>query len=211
MENNQYPFVNLPLPYNYNALEPYIDAKTMEVHHDKHLQGYINNLNQVLKGYQGLQLLTLEQLIENADRLPKGLQAPIRNYAGGVYNHRVYFDGMEPPTDQKPRGKLMEMINSQYGSLQSFKDVFKKEAQGVFGAGYAWLVYDKGKLKILSTPNQNSPIEQGFCPIFNIDVWEHAYYLKHLNERGDYIDDWFNVVNWDMANQNYLNCIRRYY
>ncbi|WMI81890.1 superoxide dismutase [Anaerotignum sp. MB30-C6] len=209
MENNTYPFVNLPLPYEYDALEPYIDARTMAIHHERYAEAYVTRLNMVLADYPGLQALTLEQLIQNADSLPKALQVPIRNYAGGIYNHRLYFNGLAPPSDKEPKGKLLELINSQYGSLTVFKEILMEEALSVFGSGYTWLIYDKGRLVILTSPNQNTPVEQKKCTILNLDVWEHAYYLKHYNRRGDYIADWFNVVNWDKANENFLECVRQ--
>lgn len=205
-----YPFVNLPLPYEYDALEPYIDTKTMIIHHDKSLQAYVDRLNEVLKAYPGLQSFTLEELIEGADKLPKVLQAPIRNYAGGVYNHRFFFNGLKIPNRLEPQGNLVEMINAQYGNFNNFKEVFKNEALGLFGSGDAWLVFDKGKLKIMTTPNQNNPLAEGYCPILTIDVWEHAYFLKHYNLRNAYVDDWFRVINWDEANRNFMNCLREY-
>ena len=205
MYEEYYPFVNIPLPYAYNALEPYIDEKTMRLHHDKHLQTYINNLNAVLKDNPQLQELTLEELLVDVPNLSEELQTPIRNNAGGVYNHEFYFEGMLT-TKTEPHGELAPAINKQYGSTAGFIEEFKKAALSVFGSGYAWLVYDNGALKIITTPNQNSPIEQNLCPILAIDVWEHAYYLKHYNVRVDYIDDWFKVVNWEKANEKYLMC-----
>lgn len=210
MENNTYPFVNLPLPYSYNALEPFIDEKTMRLHHDRHLQTYINNLNDTLKDYPSLQKLSLEQLIRNASRLPPKLQTPVRNNAGGVYNHRLFFNGLTNPSEPEPNASLFltQAINRQFGSFQAFLDEFKKAALSVFGSGYAWLVADQGRLRIVTTPNQNSPIEQNLCPIFTIDVWEHAYYLKHYNVRANYIDDWLRVINWNEAENKYLRCLR---
>ena len=205
-----YPFVNLPLPYAFDALEPYIDAKTMEIHHDRQLQAYINQLNRVLSDFPVLQSMTLEELIINADELTDGLAIPIRNYGGGVYNHRFYFNGMQPPSDLTPRGRLIEMINAQYGNFYNFQEVVKREGLSVFGSGYAWLVFDDGRLRVITTPNQNCPLEQGLCPILALDVWEHAYFLKHYNLRGNYIDDWFRVINWEKADENYLNCIQNY-
>lgn len=209
MENEHYPFVNLPLPYSYNALEPFIDEKTMQLHHDKHLQTYINNLNNTLKEYPRLQNLSLEQLIRNSSRLPPKLQSEIINNAGGVYNHRFFFDGLKNPSKTEPSGKLADTINCRFGSFGSFRDEFKKAALSVFGSGYAWLVIDRGNLHIITTANQNSPIEQNLCPVMSIDVWEHAYYLKHYNVRADYIDDWLYVINWDKAEQNYMDCLKR--
>ena len=211
MRNNYYPFVNLPLPYPYDELEPYIDTKTMELHHDRHLQTYINNLNDALKECPELQDLSLEQLIMNPYRLPEDIGTKIHNNAGGVYNHRFFFAGMENPNDSAgmPIGRLAAEIIKTYGGFDNFRDAFKKAALSVFGSGYAWLVVCRGKLKIITTANQNTPLEMGMCPVIALDVWEHAYYLKHYNVRADYIDDWFNVVNWTKAEKNYLKCLGR--
>ncbi len=202
MENSYYPFINLPLPYAYDALEPFIDEKTMYLHHDKHLQTYIDNLNTILEEEPQLHGLSLEQLIKSSGKLPKRLQDSIRNNAGGVYNHRFFFEGLMNPAKREPTGRLMDKINRQFGSFDNFKVALKKAALSVFGSGYAWLVYDRCGLQILTTPNQNSPVEQGFYPILTIDVWEHAYYLKHYNVRADYVEDWLNIINWEQAKRN---------
>lgn len=207
MENEYYPYINLPLHYPYNAMEPFIDEKTMMLHHDRHLQTYINNLNDILKDHPRLQQMSLEQMIRNSSRLPKDIQNGIRNNAGGVYNHRFFFDLLKNPAEEAPQGNLLPAIDRSFGSYEEFRNEFKKAALSVFGSGYAWLVYDHGKLRIITTPNQNSPIEQGLCPILAIDVWEHAYYLKHYNVRSDYIDDWFRVINWEQAERNLINYI----
>ncbi len=207
MENNTYPFVNTPLPYEYNALEPFIDEKTMKLHHDKHLQTYIDNLNSVMEKYPGLQKLSLEMLIRASRRLPVQIQSTVSNNAGGVFNHRFFFNGLTNPASKEPHGKLSISINRFFSDYECFASEFKKAALSVFGSGYAWLVYGNNRLKIVTTPNQNSPIEQGLCPILCIDVWEHAYYLKHYNVRSEYIEDWFNIINWEEAEQNFLNCI----
>ena len=204
MENNCYPFHNLPLPYAYDALEPYIDQKTMYLHHDKHLQTYIDNLNLVLKNESRLQKLSLEQLIKAAGKLPKKLQIPIRNNAGGVYNHRFFFEGIASPTERQPEGKLIEKIIRQFGNLNNFKAELKEAALSVFGSGYAWLVHDRCGLKIFTSQNQNCPLEHELRPILAIDVWEHAYYLKHYNVRANYIDDWLTIIDWTRAEQNFL-------
>lgn len=196
MENNFYPFVNLPLPYPYDALEPFIDAKTMELHHDRHLQTYIDNLNATLANHPELQKLSLEQLIWEAHQLPTELQTSIRNNAGGVFNHRFFFDELNPdPSSRKSDlSQLIYSITEDFGSLEKFKAAFKQAALSVFGSGYAWLVCDRCHLKIITTPNQNSPLEHYLYPLLTIDVWEHAYYLKHYNLRGDYIDDWMKII-----------------
>ena len=207
MENCFYPFVNYPLPYDYDALEPYIDEKTMYLHHDKHLQTYINNLNTVLEEFPQLQRLSLEQLIKISGRLNKQIQSAVRNNAGGVYNHRFFFEGLSINSERSFESSLSREIDKSFGSYDNFKDEFKKAALSVFGSGYAWLVCGKCGLRITTTPNQNSPIEMGLCPLLVIDVWEHAYYLKHYNVRADYIDDWFNVVNWDKAEERFRKCV----
>ena len=206
MENRYYPFVNTPLPYGYAALEPFIDEKTMHLHHDRHLQTYIDNLNAVLRGQPQLQQLSLEQLIQASGRLPTRLRDPIRRNAGGVYNHRFFFNGMAPASGGEPYGRLGDRLRRQFGSIDRFWMAFNREAMAVFGSGYAWLVRDRDRLKILSTPNQDSPVEQGYCPILTVDVWEHAYYLKHYNRRADYLTDFRPVVNWDQAEQNFMRC-----
>lgn len=203
MENEYYPFVNLPLPYAYDALEPYIDEKIMHLHHDKHLQTYIDNLNKVLDAHPELQSLSLTELLKYLSRMPADVQQPIRNNGGGVYNHRFYFALLTNPSEGEAVGHLGEAITRTFGSFQNFKDQFKQAALSVFGSGYAWLVLNNGRLEIMTTANQNTSIELRLGPILAIDVWEHAYYLKHYNVRADYIDDWFKVVNWEQAELNY--------
>lgn len=205
--NEHYKFINIPLPYAYNAMEPYIDEKTMMLHHDRHLQTYIDNLNNILSEYPQFQNWTLEQLIMNVPSLPNEIQAPIKNNAGGVFNHQFYFSNLANPALSHPGGMLGEAIENQFGSYQAFQNQFKAAALSVFGSGYAWLVVDAtGQLRIITTQNQDTPLPLGMCPVLNIDVWEHAYYLKHYNKRADYIDDWFHVVNWNNANRNYSRC-----
>lgn len=205
MENCYYPFINLPLLYSYNALEPLIDEKTMRLHHDRHLQTYIDNLNAVLEDEPRLQRLSLVQLIQCAGRLPGWLRAPVRNNAGGVYNHRFFFDGLSPDSSPDSGPILLKQIDQRFGSFEHFKSAFKKAAHSVFGSGYAWLVDGECGLCILTTPNQQSPVEQCHRPVIAIDVWEHAYYLKHYNDRSAYFDAWFEVVDWRKAQDNYLN------
>ncbi len=206
--NEHFPFVNPPLPYAYDALEPYIDTKTMHLHHDRHLQTYVDNLNGALKDYPELQSWSLEQLIYNADRLPVDIRQSVINNGGGVYNHIFYFNGMSNSETRSQAGMLYNAIVQDFGCVESFFDAFKKQALSVFGSGYAWLVADQsGKLKIVTSANQDTPITHGLCPVAAIDVWEHAYYLKHFNERAAYIDDWFNVANWERAGILYKNCI----
>ena len=208
--NEHYKFVNDPLPYAYNALEPYIDEKTMRLHHDKHLQTYIDNLNNILKDYPDLQKLSLEQLLVNIDRLPAAIQVPVQNNAGGVFNHRFYFFNMINTNIKQPVGLLAVNIKRTFGSYEEFQGRLTAAALSVFGSGYAWLVTDRnGILKIITTPNQNTPLAQNLWPVLIVDVWEHAYYLKHFNVRADYIKNWFQVINWNWANNNYISCIGR--
>lgn len=206
MKNNCYPFVNLNLPYDYGALEPFIDEKTMHLHHDRHLQSYINNLNSVLENCSHLQKLSLNQLLMNPSVLPKGKRTEILNNAGGIYNHRFFFDMMTPSSAKLPSADLEKSICACFGSFEHFKEKFKAAAMSVFGSGYAWLVLDKGRLRIMTTANQNTPVPLYVTPLLCIDVWEHAYYLKHYNLRTDYIDAWFNVIDWQKAENIYNNC-----
>ncbi len=201
--NNTYPFVNTPLPYSFYALEPYIDEKTMYLHHDRHLQTYIDNLNALLKDKPALQALTLTQLVNDWYYLPLELKIPIRRNAGGVYNHRFYFKGLAPEKNTVNENAVKERIAAQFGSFDNFKSQFKDAAMSVFGSGYAWLIDENDILRIMTTSNQNTPDLNMCTPLLNIDVWEHAYYLKHYNKRADYIDDWFNVVDWNKVNMLY--------
>jgi len=202
-----YPFMNTPLPYADNALEPYIDEQTMILHHDRHLQTYIDNLNTVLQDHPRLQSLSLEQLIARSDRMPANVGTPVSRNAGGVYNHRFYFDSLTPEIGLQPEGALAEAIDRSFGGYGAFREKFTAAAKSVFGSGYAWLVRDPyGGLKIITTANQETPLPPFHCPILAIDVWEHAYYLKHYNKRADYIDDWWNLVNWKNAEKRYLEC-----
>lgn len=190
MNNNQYPFINTPLPYAFQALEPYIDATTMYLHHEKHLQTYIDNLNKLLAKEPKLQACTLEELTQ--------MPGDIGRKSGGVYNHRFYFEGLQPPK-KVPHNQLYEEIESQFQSFEAFQRIFKQTALSVFGSGYAWLVWERGMFRIITTANQDVPCLKKMSPILCIDVWEHAYYLKHYNLRGDYIDNWFKVINWETA------------
>lgn len=202
-----YKFVNEPLPYPYQAMEPFIDIQTMYLHHAKHLQTYVDNLNRALKNYPFLQNFTLEQMLCNLDSMPAEIRDEIRNNAGGVYNHRFYFNGLTERYGQKPQGVLAEAMNRQFGSFEGFREEFTKAALSVFGSGYAWLTSDRrGNLSIMTTANQDTPLAEKRCPVLVIDVWEHAYYLKHFNVRADYIRDWFEVVNWKFSQDAYHRC-----
>lgn len=184
------------LKYSKEALEPHIDKLTMEIHHDKHHQAYVDNLNKALEGHEKFQDLSIEELLKSLDKLPEGIKTAVRNNGGGHYNHSLFWEWMSPQGGGKPEGELAKKIDSDLGGFDKFKEDFKKAALGRFGSGWAWLVKDGDKLAVVSTPNQDNPISEGKEPLLGIDVWEHAYYLKFQNKRADYIDAWFNVVDW---------------
>lgn len=195
-----------PLPYDYDALEPYIDSQTMHLHHDKHFKKYVDELNKLLNPCSQMHNWSLERLLKSICLFPKKMQTQIRNNGGGVFNHNFYFNIMTPESSGKPIGLLGEKIINEFSSFDNFKCKFKNKALNQFGSGYAWLVCNNcGKLKIISTCNQDSPISVNLKPILTVDVWEHAYYLKYKNERSEYLDNWFNVINWDLANKIYTN------
>jgi len=201
-----YKFVLQPLPYAYDALEPYIDAKTVEIHHNKHLQAYVDNLNKALKGYPDYQGWPLEKLLYDLDKLPQEIQAAVRNNGGGVYNHNLYFDGMTPGGKPLTPGPLADAIDKTWGSFENFAAQMKAAAMAVFGSGWAILVADElGEVSIIRTANQDTQIPANLTAVAILDVWEHAYYLKVQNRRGDYIDNWFKVVDWEKAAKNYEN------
>ncbi|MDF2614770.1 MAG: superoxide dismutase [Clostridia bacterium] len=198
------PFRLPPLGYAYNALEPYIDEATMKVHHTGHHQTYVDKLNEALSKYPQLYNVSLETLLNNIDRLPSDIREAVRNNGGGHYNHSFFWKVMTPNRGTAPNSSLRAAIDRDFGSFENFRNEFKQTALNTFGSGWTWLLKDdSGKLQIVSTPNQNTPVPLGLVPIIAIDLWEHAYYLKHQNRRNNYIDDWFNVVNWDYANQSY--------
>lgn len=205
--NQTYPFVNPPLPYAADGLEPYIDTKTMMLHHDAHLQTYVDNLNKALADYPQLQKLTLTELVTFACEMPWEIRDAVRNNAGGVWNHIMYFEQMAPADKaEKPSGKLLSMINSRFGSFEDFKKEFEKAGLSVFGSGSGWLVTDRNEqLQIVTTPNQDNPLQSGLRPLMILDVWEHAYYLKHYNKRADYIEDWWHVVDFSKVEKNLLS------
>nr|WP_300382176.1 superoxide dismutase [Clostridium sp.] len=197
-------FVLIPLPYSYDALEPYIDKRTMEIHHDKHEQAYVDNLNKALINYPELYSKTTEEMLKNLDTIPDDIKQKVINNAGGVYNHEFFWSIMSPKHNQKPSGELLKAIDSTFGSFDNFKKLFAENALSRFGSGCAWLVKDSNnKLSIITTANQDSPISNNLTPIIGLDVWEHAYYLKYQNKRNEYIDNWWNVVNWEQAEKNY--------
>jgi Fe-Mn family superoxide dismutase len=191
------------LPYPQTALEPHIDARTMEIHHTKHHQAYINNANNALKDHPALEALPVEQLIADLTQVPEGIRNVIRNNAGGHANHSLFWTVMAPNAGGEPTGELAAAINTTFGSFAAFKEKFAQAATTRFGSGWAWLVLSKGALEVTSTPNQDSPIMEGKTPILGLDVWEHAYYLNYQNRRPDYITAFWNVVNWAEVARRY--------
>ena len=194
------------LTYDYKALEPHIDAATMKFHHDKHHAAYVKNLNGAVNKYPELKTKTAEELISNLSKLPKDIQATVRNNAGGHLNHSMYWLIMGPKGGGAPTGAISKAIDTNFGSFDKFKAEFNDAGTKVFGSGWAWLVRSSdGKLKVISTPNQDSPIMQGLYPILGNDVWEHAYYLNYQNRRADYLSAWWNVINWTEVNKRFAN------
>jgi Fe-Mn family superoxide dismutase len=191
------------LAYAYDALEPHIDARTMEIHHTKHHQTYITNLNGAIEKTPDLQGKTLEQLLGNLNAIPDAVRTVVRNHGGGTYNHNIFWEIMGPKGGGQPRGELSKAIESAFGSFDAFKEEFTKSANGRFGSGWAWLVKKDSGLSVVSTANQDSPLSDGLSPILGIDVWEHAYYLNYQNRRADYVTAWWNVVNWDAVAEKF--------
>jgi len=185
-----------PLPYDFAALEPYIDAKTMEIHHGKHHQAYVNNLNAAIEKAPELASKSLDDLIRNVNKAPEAVRTAVRNNGGGHWNHSMFWQIMAPKAGGEPGGNLGNAIKSAFGDFAKFREQFNAAATGRFGSGWAWLVNNGGKLSITSTPNQDNPLMEGQKAILGLDVWEHAYYLKYQNKRPDYIQAWWNVVNW---------------
>ena len=195
---------NLPdLPYDHSALEPHIDARTMEIHHGKHHKTYVDKLNAAIEGHDELQMDSIDELMRNFNKVPADIQGPVRNNGGGHANHSLFWTVMSPDGGGKPSGDLAGAIDSTFGSFDDFKTKFSDAGVNRFGSGWAWLVVDGGKLDVISTPNQDSPLMEGKTPVLGLDVWEHAYYLKYQNVRPDYIKAWWNVVNWDEVTKRY--------
>jgi Fe-Mn family superoxide dismutase len=184
-----------PLPYDYDALEPHIDEATMRVHHDKHHQAYVDKANAALEGTEWAEK-PVEEVLSNLQSLPEDKRGPLRNNAGGHYNHSLFWTWMAPSAGGEPDGALRAAIDATFGSLNDFKAKFKDAGINRFGSGWSWLVHDDSGLAVVSTANQDNPISDGKTPLLGVDVWEHAYYLKYQNRRPDYIDAWWNVVNW---------------
>jgi len=190
-----------PLPYPSDALEPHIDKQTMEIHHGKHHAAYVNNLNAALEKHPELQSKSVDDLLRNINTVPEDIRTAVRNNGGGHSNHTMFWQWMAPKAGGQPSGAIGDAIKSAFGSFDKFKEEFKKAAVGRFGSGWAWLIDSGGKLKIESTANQDSPLMEGKKAVLGLDVWEHAYYLKYQNRRPDYVDAWWNVVNWNEVNK----------
>lgn len=191
------------LPYDYDALEPHIDEKTMRIHHDKHHQGYVNKLNSALEGHKDLQEKSVKGLLSDLNSIPEKIRTDVRRGGGGHYNHSLFWPSMSPDGGGAPEGDLADAINDSFGSFESFKEEFSSAAGGVFGSGWGWLVMDGGELKVVQSKNQNNPVSDGMEPLLGLDVWEHSYYISYQNERGAYIDAFWNLVNWDKVAERF--------
>jgi superoxide dismutase, Fe-Mn family len=197
-----------PLLYAFDALEPHIDAQTMQIHHDKHHAAYVNNLNKAVAGEASLAGKTVEDLIRNLPSVPESVRTAVRNQGGGHYNHSLFWLSLKKNDSGKPQGELAKLIDKKFGGFPNFQQELTKAATSVFGSGWAWLTLDSSKeLRIEPTPNQDSPLSVGRTPLFGIDVWEHAYYLKYQNKRPDYITAFYNVINWDFVGERYQKLV----
>jgi len=202
------PFTLPPLPYSFDALEPCIDALTMQIHHDKHHAAYVMNLNKAVADFPELGKQPVEDLLSDLNALPAAIRTAVRNQGGGHYNHALFWQMMKNPAGGQPAGELLKAIDKRFGSFGAFQDEFTKAALGQFGSGWAWLVLDANKqLSVEPTPNQNSPISRHKQPLLAIDVWEHAYYLKYQNRRPEYVAAFFRIINWDFASQRYEKAV----
>ena len=202
-------FEQLPLPYAYDELEPYLDARTVQIHYEKHYKNYVDTLNQILEPYPQLMAWSLPKLLLNLGRIPAKIRLGVKRNAGGAYNHGLYFTRMQPPRGQQPMGELKKALCRDFGSIGEAMTQLKTASADQFGSGYGWLVSTgNGRLKIVSTPNQDTPLEMRLSPLLPLDVWEHAYYLKYQNRRTEYIDNWFNLVNWDAVGTRYEALLR---
>jgi Fe-Mn family superoxide dismutase len=196
-----------PLAYPHNALEPYIDEQTMQIHHGKHHQAYVNNLNAALEKHPELSM-GLEEMLHDLSKVPEDIRGPVRNNGGGHYNHSFFWNLMTPGGSKTPVGALAAAIDTTFGGLDSLKEKLNAAGVGRFGSGWAWLVVKGGKLEIVSTANQDTPLELGAKPVLGVDVWEHAYYLKYQNRRPDYLKEWWGTINWDKAEANYAAAMK---
>ena len=197
------PFALASLPYSVDALEPHVDARTMEIHHGKHHAAYVANLNKAVADAPDLASKSIEDLVRNLASVPEKIRTAVRNNGGGHVNHTLFWQMMKKGGGGEPKGTLAQAISTKFGSFSTFRDEFTKTALGQFGSGWAWLSLDAGGLRVEGTPNQDCPLSQGRLPLLGIDVWEHAYYLKYQNRRADYIAAWFNVVNWDFVAERF--------
>lgn len=196
----------ITLPYKYSDLEPHMDAKTVEIHHSKHHQGYVNNLNAAIEKHPELSNKTLEELLKNLDLIPKDIKTAVRNNAGGTYSHNLFWQILSPNGGGLPTGEIANAINNQFESFEKFKEKFTETASKHFASGWVWLSVDSNKNLILEeTPGHDTPLAKGLTPILVIDVWEHAYYLKHQNRRPEFISAWWEIINWDKVNENFNN------
>lgn len=203
-----YPYSLPKLAYAYSALEPHIDARTMQIHYEKHHQAYVDNLNAALKDHPKLQQKKLKHMLKHLDRLPEDVRTAVRNNGGGHMNHSFFWNIMQPHAQAMPTARIAQEIDKQFGSFAAFKEKFNAAAKSVFGSGWAWLVTDRhGKLSIIATHNQDSPLSEHQTPILGLDVWEHAYYLAYQNRRMDYITAWWHVINWQQVERNYMDAL----
>ena len=197
-------FTLMDLPYDYSALEPHIDARTMEIHHSKHHQGYTNNLNAALDKFPAFADKTAKELLESLESLPEEIRTAVRNNGGGYKNHNIFWKTMSPDGGGEPTGALADAINASFGTFSEFKELFSKTAVSQFGSGWGWLCKKSdGGLTVISTANQDNPFSLGLRPLLGVDVWEHAYSLNYQNRRGDYVSAWWNVVNWDEVTRRF--------
>jgi superoxide dismutase, Fe-Mn family len=198
-----HPFKLPDLPYAFDALEPHIDARTMEIHHDRHHNAYTEKLNAALEKHPDWQDKEIDQILRDIDQVPEDIRTAVRNNGGGYANHNLFWEIMGPDGGGEPGGDLGDAIRSGFGSFNDFKEKVNAAGAGQFGSGWSWLVVSGGALKVYSTPNQDSPLMKGDTPILGVDVWEHAYYLKYQNKRPDYLSAWWNTVNWDAVAEKY--------
>jgi len=192
-----------PLPYAFDALEPHIDAKTMEIHHDKHHATYVNKLNEATASHPDLQAKPVEDLLRGIDQVPEQIRGAVRNHGGGHANHSLFWQIMGPNAGGNPSGELADALQQAFGSFESFKEKLTNAAANQFGSGWGWLVVSGGKLDVIARPNQDSPLMEGKTPILGVDVWEHAYYLRYQNRRPDYLAAWWNTINWPEVAKRY--------
>ncbi len=192
------------LQFGYGELEPYLDAKTMEIHHSKHHATYVAKLNEALEKHPEIADEPLDKLLGDADRLPEDISLAVKNHGGGHYNHSLFWENMSPAFDQNPTGELLHEIKVSFGEIDLFRDKFITQAVGIFGSGWGWLVIKDKKLQLMTTANQDTPLASGYRPLLGVDVWEHAYYLKYQNRRIDYLNDWWRVVNWRNVEKLFL-------